>query len=59
MKEQLELIEEIITYIDYNRSKHYDGDFDGGLMHYLLKIKEERLELVKKHNEGFKNFMGY
>jgi hypothetical protein len=28
-------------------------------MHYLIKLKEDRLKLVQQHNDGFKNFMGY
>ena len=59
MKEQLDLINQIITYIDNNRSKHHDGDFDGSLMHYLMKLKEDRMKLVEHHNNGFKKFMNY
>jgi hypothetical protein len=41
LKEQAFIVNEIITYIDYNRSKHYDGDFDGSIMGVLIAMQED------------------
>jgi hypothetical protein len=41
LKEQLDIVKTIINYIDYNRSKHYDGDFDGSLMSVLIAMETD------------------
>ena len=59
MKEQLETIQSIIDYLEQKKIDSKELEFYDNLLVNLNKLKDDRLELVKEHNDGFKNFMGY
>ena len=41
LNEQLNIVSTIINYIHYNRSKHFDSDFDGSVMSVLISMQRD------------------
>ena len=55
LNEQLNIVSTIINYIDYNRSKHFDGDFDGSVMSVLISMEQDIKDKLSVYDFTKKN----